>query len=510
MRRLLNLNWVAAVLFPLTVILMEAFWLYPWLVWVGQQSAFTWQHPLLSLTSLILLMSTSFFATRFLLKQKWSLRWIQLSIVSWGLVAIFMVLRVEYSAGFELLDGRWFVHTGRIFLNSFSHLHPMVVALAVTVYLWWRGISLGRSPLHVDDIYRSFLVGLTALVMLIIVWEAGLGDGSLQGLTSTVGFHIVGFFFFSLMALALSHLQTIQQKILEKEEIAQILDRRWLYIMLGVVGGIVIVGIGTASIFSSEFVALLKHLWGLTYDLLVQALYYVTLPVLYVMAGLFYVAQLVINLLRGGQPPQPLQISGPTEIEDLPEKVIPYALPEYALIAIKLGVFAVVAGVVIFLLIRAIRRYQSFRVQAEIEETNESLWSWEGFKTDLRLFFSMIWKRLEDKRKQLLPSSPVPSWYAEGDVQGILSIREIYRRLLWEASCSGIARQHHETPYEYASRLGHTVPDGSEQMGELTNLYIDVRYGDIVAEDNQVSYANNLWKVLQKLLRRPGRNQQVE
>ena len=156
-RRLLKLNWVAAFLFPLTVILMEVFWLYPWLAWVGQWPAFTLQRPPLSLTSLILLMSVSFFATRFFLSQGRSLQWIRLSIVSCGLATIFILVRVEYGAGFGILSGSWFVYTGRIFLNSFSQPHQIVAALAVAAYIWWRGIRLGRCPLYFDDVYRSFL-----------------------------------------------------------------------------------------------------------------------------------------------------------------------------------------------------------------------------------------------------------------------------------------------------------------------------------------------------------------
>ena len=103
--------------------------------------------------------------------------------------------------------------------------------------------------------------------------------------------------------------------------------------------------------------------------------------------------------------------------------------------------------------------------------------------------------------------SPVPSWYLREDVQGTLSIREIYRRLLWQASYSRIARRYHETPYEYARRLGQAVPDGSMQLSELTNLYINVRYGDLEAEHKQVDYANSLWRILQRLLGKLERNQ---
>ncbi len=506
-RRLFTLNWVAVVLFPLTVILMEVFWLYPWLAWVGQWPAFTLQRPPLSLTSLILLMSASFFATRFFLSQKWPLRWVRLSIVFCGLTTIFILVRVEYGAGFGLLSSSWFVYTGRIFLDSFSQPHQIVMALAVAAYIWWRGISLGRCHLYYDDVYRSFLIGLTALVVLTIVWRVGLRASSLQSLMSTVGLHITGFFLFGLNALALSHLQTIQQKLPEKEEITGVLSRRWLYITLGVVGWILLVGIGATSIFSTEFVALLGKLWNLIYGLLLQALHYLFIPIGYLVDGLFYVMKAILDLLRSRQLTQPFQSENLSAIEGLPEKVTPLVLSPEALMAIKWGVFALIAGVIIFLIARATFRYPSRRVNVDTEESHESLWSWEGFKADLHLFFSMIRQRLKPKRKKAMLAGSVPSRYRGKNVQGILGIREIYRHLLWEASCCKMTRKRHETPYEYASRLTQAIPEGSEQLSELTNLYIDFRYGDLVADDKQTGLANSLWIALQSMLQKLKRNQ---
>lgn len=501
--RLFNLDWTAVVFLPLTVLLIEVFWLYPWLAWAGQLPVFTWQRPPLSLASLIFLMSVSFLTIRFFSSRRWPMPWIQLGIISCGLATTFMVVRIEYGAGFELLDREWFVYAGRIFLNSFSQPHPMMLALAAASYLWWRGIRLGSSPLYSNDIYRSFVVGLVALVILIIIWGVGLGTSSPQGLTSTIGLNVAGFFLFSLMAMAISHLLTIRQKIPEKEDTAQVPGRCWLYIMLGVAGGIVLIGIGVASIFSTEFVALLEHLWNLTCSLLLQVMHYVFIPIGYIVAGLAYAVQFIMNLFLGGQTTQVFQSENISAIEGLPENPTPYAPPEWVLTAIKWGIFAIIAGVVIFLLIKLIRRYQSFRAKAGVEEISESLWSWEGFKADLRLFFSMIWQRLERKRNEPAPAILAPAWYARDDAQGLLSIREIYRRLLREASRSGTVRRSHETPYEYARRLGQAVPDGSGQVGEITELYIDVRYGDIQAEDEQIDYANSLWKALRSLLSRP-------
>jgi hypothetical protein len=175
----------------------------------------------------------------------------------------------------------------------------------------------------------------------------------------------------------------------------------------------------------------------------------------------------------------------------------------YIVLVLKWLFFALIVTAVVYLLARAISRSRFLRAEAEVEEISESLWSWRGFKTDLRLFLSMLWRRWQRKRTKPVPASTVPSWYLGDNIPDMLDIRQIYRHLLWEASTFGVTRQHHETPYEFTRRLGQAVPDSSEKLGELTNLYIDVRYGDLEAKEAKVEYANSLWRVLRRLFRRP-------
>ncbi len=504
--RLANLNWVAVFLLPLMVILMEVFWVYPWLVWAGKWPELDWQRSPLSLASLILIIGISFLITRLFVSRRWSLWWIQSAIITCGIVAIFVVIRIEYSAGYELLSGQWFVHTVQVLLDSFSHPHPIALALIVAGYFWWRGISRGSSPLHFNDIYRFFLVGLVALVALIVIWGVSLGASALESLVSTAGFYVAGFFFFGLAALTLSHLQTIQKRMLQ-EETARVFNRRWLSIMLGVIGGITLVAVGITSIFSGQFVALLGRFLNNTFELLLRALDYLLIPVGYLVAGLVYVGQWLVSLIASGERPQPFEAIDFSDLGELPEGASPQMLPTEVMLAIKWGFFALVMIAVIYLVARAISRYRASRARTEIEEIHESLWSWDGFKADLHLFFSLIWQRFRRQKKGLVPVSPVPRWYTDDDVEGRLNVRQIYRRLLWEASRSGIARRRYETPYEYARRLGQDMPAVSEPVSELTDLYIDVRYGELEAGDKQLDYANRLWQALKRRLRRPERDQ---
>lgn len=164
---------------------------------------------------------------------------------------------------------------------------------------------------------------------------------------------------------------------------------------------------------------------------------------------------------------------------------------------IKWSILALIVAAVIFLLAWAVFRYRSRETETGIEEFHESLWSWMGFKTDVRLFFRTLLHQFESKRP---PAHGRSRSYDDDDSQDLRDMREIYRRLLWEASEAGIARHYWETPYEYVRRLQTAVPEGSAPLAELTELYVAVRYGAIQTEETVMKHANGLWKTLRQLL----------
>src|SRR4030043_243517 len=95
MGKIKNLDWLAAVFYPLAVILMEAFWVSPWLNWVGVWPFFSEARPVLSLASVIIVIVVSLLVTRIFTRQKMPLWAIQFIIIGGGLVTMLLVLRLE-------------------------------------------------------------------------------------------------------------------------------------------------------------------------------------------------------------------------------------------------------------------------------------------------------------------------------------------------------------------------------------------------------------------------------
>jgi len=503
-RRIPYVNWLPTVFTPVAVILMEVLWLYPWFVWVGKMDFFTDDRPPLSLASMVLLVGASYLATRYLLSRDWPQSWVRFGIIFFGLALVYAAIRSEYHAGYDLADPQWFVHIGRTMLNSFSEMHQIMIALPATAYLWWRGIDRGRKPLLITDIYRTFLIGIGAFVLLILLWRLSLGAGSLENLASTVAPMVATFFFFALAALALVNLHTIQQRM-APDETTRTFNRRWLPTLFAVVGGVVLLGVAVSSVFSPVFMAFLHGLLDTVFDVARQVFHYILIPFGYIAAGMYYVLKWLLSFIRRSEPPE-FQAPGFFGEQEEPEEApTGEPIPDVVIMVLKWVLFAVVAIVITYFLLRAISRFRAARAGSDVEEVSESLWSWEGFKADLLLFLSTLWQRLRRRGREITGVTALPYWYgAEDEAAGArLSIREIYRRLLWQGSRFGAAHREWETPYEYDRRLGPMIPEGREQLAEITDLYVGTRYGDLETPDSQVDRANSLWETLRQLLRGP-------
>ena len=113
-------------------------------------------------------------------------------------------------------------HMEKCILNFFRHYPPFILAIIAGLYLWWRGISLARSRLYFEDLYRAFLIQLGTLVFLIISWNFTYTTGAMKNIISNIGVYVVGFFFFGLLALALSNLRVLQEKFKKRENYLKI------------------------------------------------------------------------------------------------------------------------------------------------------------------------------------------------------------------------------------------------------------------------------------------------
>jgi hypothetical protein len=491
--RFKNFDWLAVVFYPLAVILMEAFWVSPWLSWIGLWPFFSESRPVLGLPSVIIVIVISLLVTRIFTSQKLPMWAVQTIVIGGGLITMLLVLGVEYADGYTFLSGRWFGHILQVLGNTFDKPSTIVVAIPAIVYLWWRGIMLGQSTSYFKDIYRSFLIGMVALIMLIIFWQLSASSGRFAKPGADIGLNVIAFFFFGLLAIAICHLY-VMRSTMPREEARLTSVWRWLPIMLGVIGGMVLIGFGVASALSPDFFDSIGRGADAVFGFFGTIFKYIFIPFSYLIEGLVKLFQWFISLLRGSQGLQQ-DITGNLTMPDLPA-VTPAELSPVVTAIIKWSVLAVIIGVVIFFLAKAISRYRERHAREDIDETRESLWSWRGLRDDLKLLFKMMGEKFKKK-------PPVaPPYVFDENAVGRLDIREIFRHLQWEAGRSGIARRRHETAVEYTDRLQNIVPDSGLPLNDLTGMYENVRYGENIAPKEKVDSANNLWQTLKGMLRK--------
>ena len=491
--RFKGLDWLATVFYPLAVILMEVFWVTPWLSWVGVLPFFREARPVLHLPSVIIVIVISLVMTRIFTRQKLPMYLIQIIVIGGCLITMLLVLGVEYADGYTFLSGQWFNHIFDVLGNTFSHPGTIVAAIPAVIYLWWRGIMLGQSTSYFRDIYRSFILGMIALIVLIIIWQISSSSGKVPGIGSDIGVNIIAFFFFGLLAIAISHLYNMRSTM-PKEEAGLTSVWRWVPVMLGVIGGMIIIGFAVASTISPDFIDTIANGTKTVLNFLGTVLGYIITPIIYIIQGFVLLIRWIMSLLSSGQTTDTTDMGNlkPPEFNVQQNAELPPILMEI----VKWSALAIIIGLVIYFLARAISRYRARRAREEIDEVRESLGGWRAFREDLTLFLKSLGNRFKGK-----PAVPRPIIF-DADAEGPLDIREIYRHLQWEGAHSGIPRRRHETAAEYAKHMEHIVPDSRLPLSDLTPMYEKVRYGEEIAPAEKLDKANSLWQTLKGIIRK--------
>jgi hypothetical protein len=490
--RFRGIDWMAVGFYPLAVILMESFWVAPWLSWIGGLGFISENRPVLHLPSVIIIIVVSLLVTRIYTRQNIRLSLMRFIAIGGCLVTMLLVLAVEYADGYTFLSAAWFAHIFNVLGNTFNSFGAIAVAIPVIVYLWWRGIMLGQSTSYFKDIYRSFIIGMLALVLLIILWQISSASSGAGGLGSEVVIDIIAFFFFGLVAIAICHLYNMRSAM-PREEASLTSVWRWLPVMLGVIGGMIIVGFAVASAISPEFIEAVGNGMRAVLGFCGQLLGWIVTPLIYLIQGLVIAFKWFMGLLSSGEQAEMNDMGGLVPEEFRTER--DWEFPPVAAEVLKWVVLGIIIAAVIFFLYRAISSHRLRRARENIEEVHESLGGWKAFKDDLGLFFRSLGGRFKRKPHALPP-------VFDADAAGPLDIREIFRHIQWESARSGLPRRRHETAAEFSKQIEHVVPDSRLPLSDLTQMYENVRYGEQIAPKDKLDKANSLWQTLKGLLRK--------
>ena len=491
------LRWDAARSIPPLAALMETMWAYPWFVWIGGLDFVDWAEPPMTLASAVFLPVAAILVSRAALARSWPAARVLLVALPALLVLTALVLRLEVGGGHTLWDAGWWSY-------AVDERAAVIGSLAFGVYLLWRGITIGMETPSFEALYRRFLFGLAALVTLLALNGFIYGADEARDTLRSTGFYVVGFLFAGLLSMGLVNLKTIWEEMVRRDEASGAVGRRWFSMLLGVVSAAMAVSLVVASIFSFNLASALLQPLRLLADILVTIfVYVVALPLGIIAAVLIYIFRFLASLVPQGEPPQPLGIPGPAQVQEIVEGQGTRGFPPEAALVLQWVLVALVVLAVVYVLARAMLRFGRGRKRdEETEEVSESLWTWDVFKADLRSFLSNLLGRFR-RRKTTVPAAAAPplSITREADTGEVFSVRDIYRGLLWEARRVGVPRRRPETPTEYQGRLETSLDAEDEALRAITDAYIEERYGGMDASGERLSALNRSWRGLRSALR---------
>ena len=471
---------------PLLTVLLEVLWAYPWLMWASSWKLLAMDKPPLGFGAALALIVTAEEASRYFLAKQWPIVMVRLVTVLVLGLALLIVVRIELGGSIAIWEGSWWGAAG----NQPSGL---ALGLVFGIFLLLRGIGVGRATLTFDDLHQKFFFGLGALVLLFIIWGLSSGEGQFQRIVASTSLFVVAFFFISLMGLAAVNLQSGQQGMLPQEVVSSLMSRNWLTLYLAIILGIIGVSGLLAFTFSLNILSWVGRPVGALADALLTLFFYgIIVPLAYIAGAIFFVVRFLLSLISSGDPPE-LNIIDFTALREVSEGRS-LVVPPLAILVLKWGLLALVVGVVVFFLARAL--FRSDRAKEEQEDTvSESLWSWESLKQELRYLMvaaiGWLYKRRRVRPVPVVP--PIATLEGESDERQF-SIREIYQGLLWEGQGAGLARKPSVTPYEYQRQLKERLADSTEQLREITDAYVAERYGETPPPDAELGILNRLWR----------------
>ncbi len=493
-----RIDIAGSIVSPLAVMLMELCWVYPWLIWSREVSVLPWDTTPLHFLSLFGVIVVSFAINRFIPSLTTLLRLLKFALV---IVTVLAVMNIEYGGGLIPFSGGWFTHLVNLVIDSFNNLHPAVAGLTALVYLAVRGSRIAVSTTFSIDVFKSFLLSLGGLVLLIVVWALSMGKGSTESLITNAGVFIAGFFFFGLASLAMGNFLSIRQKLM-KEKSTPLSNGRWFTVLIGVIGGMVVIAVAVSALFSPSVITSITSGIGSIVYFLNYGLEIIFIPLGYVIELIWAIMTYLVSLIKA---PEAAEFLVPeiTDIEGIEETMMSPSAGFDVMVVVKWAVFLALLGFVIWLIYRSTKRYRKRAYDAGYEEFSESLWSWLGFTRDIRLFFSNLFDRWFGSRLRKLQTNLSKIGHGEESFRDDMPVREIYGRMLREAQASGHGRRFYETPYEFADRLESRIPDIGKEVDDMTDLYVHVRYGEKQLKSWEQEHANVVWRLIHRVLHKP-------
>jgi uncharacterized protein DUF4129 len=455
--------------------LMDTCWLGPWSVLLG-----LWTEPgrlsgLLSGPLILALLLVAALATHLLgrLARKRP-RSARATLAALAVVAAALAVRIEHYPAAQ--GAEWLGPLLGALAATIGQLSLPVLGFALGLYLWWRGVHLGIQTPGFTEVEGAFRWGIGRLAVFGVVMAISTRPNVLPGLEGATTPYVIGFFFVSLLTLALGRLESLRTRTRTPS-----LNTQWLAVLVLVAAGVVLLALLLGELVSFDvLIVATRPLFDLLGSVLLLLLYVIVIPLSYVIEWLVYLVLSLVSFNANRPPPQPPQ---PSDIDNLLQRFLSETLPPDVLVALKAIGAALLVALALLLVARGLARWRPS--SADADATNE--------ERDSLLRAGEVWARLLAWLRRLLHRkaempTPVEAVNASAvePIQAVDGIRELYARLLQRGEDAGARRAMATTPLEHETALRRALTPQAAVV-ELTDAYVRVRYAEQSVEEAEAA-----------------------
>ena len=352
----------------------------------------------------------------------------------------------------DLSHGLGFLPIDTILVGAWVDAVTFTITLAFLTVLWWRGGALAHDDMNLDTIRGSFQWGMAVMVIGVLI-------DAFTDWNVTSGVFILSFFGVGLAGLSLAR---FSWESLD----SQPMSRDWL-IPIGVtVGGVLLLGLIISGLGLGGADVLVRSIFRMIGTVGLWILRPVLLGLGLIAAALVSFGNWLASILGGGDL-EGLELAQ-AQIRQFHESLEDTGRggPSTLLVALLKGVaFFSVAAVGGWLLFRLFRHRRLWRRQATaVEETRESLFTWEKASKDLGTMLNDWWSGVMPGAKDRKIPLPEPT-----------DPREAYHSFLVLATQAGHPRHEWQSPKEHQNSLGWALP--AEPVGRIVDGFQLTHYG---------------------------------
>ncbi|HEY2596279.1 MAG TPA: DUF4129 domain-containing protein [Chloroflexota bacterium] len=465
--------------------LMDLCWAYPWCVLLGVWTDASRTAGLLSPVSVLALVLLGAWSTTLLGRVTRQGRRGRYALAALALVAATISVRFEHFGNLGGLD--WVGPFLGALAALIGELSAPVLAFACALYLWWRGMRFGMQSPGFVEVEGAFRWGIARLAVFALIMALATRPSLVPNVEAETLPFVVGFFFFSLLTLALGRLESLRTRTRRPS-----LNTQWLAVLVVVAVGVVLLALVLGQIVSFDLLIVASRplLNVLGFVLLILA-YAVVIPLAFVIQWIVY---LILALLPGNadrQPPQPLE---PTDLANALQQFLSHQLSPEMLAALKAAGVALLLLVVVALVARGLSRWRP--TGADADATNEERDSLANAGQLWAMLLAWLRRRLRrGGRVAVGAAAPALEASADGGREHLARVRALYAELLRQGEAAGARRGVATTPLEHLPALTVTL-EPEQPLSDLTDAYLRVRYADLEVPNDE---ANALGAELEEL-----------